>query len=170
MAIGKKKILYYFIVILLILFWLTITFTKNSFDRSNFAAFIVESQSMMPVISSGSLIVVNNQLNYYPGDIVTYIIKDNPNKNPVTHRIFKSINWDDRNLFATKGDANFTVDSQLISRDEIIGKVIYQIPYLGMFIYTAQTKIGSFFYIIIPAFIIIFIEFKNIVKTLKTKL
>lgn len=169
MAIGKKKIFYYFIVTLLILFWLTIAFVKTSFDRSNFAAFIVDSQSMKPTLSSGSLIIVNNQSNYSPGDIVTFVIKDNPNKNPITHRIFKSVNWNSQNMFATKGDSNFTVDSQLITSEEIIGKVIYQIPYLGMFIYTAQTKIGSFIYIIIPACLIIFIEVKNIFKTVKLK-
>lgn len=167
MVIGKKKIFYYLIVILLILFWLTIAFTKTSFDRSNFFAFIIESQSMKPVLSPGSLIIVETQSNYFPGDVVTFIVKDNPNKNPITHRIFKSVTWNNQNMFATKGDANFTVDSQLISQKEIIGKVIYQIPYLGMFIYTAQTKIGSFFYIIIPACLIIFVEIKNIIKTIK---
>jgi len=168
-AVGKTKIIYYSLVFFLVLFWLAIAFTKSGFQHYQFHSFVVQSQSMEPVLSPGSLVIVTPQSNYNPGDIITYTLADNPNKNSVTHRIFKIINWDNQTMFITKGDANTVVDNQIISQDEIIGKVIYQIPHLGMFIYAAQTPVGSFFYVILPVGIIFFIEIKNIIKTLKQK-
>ena len=170
MAIGnKKKVIYYLTVLILVTFWLTIAFTKANFDRLGWYNFIVQSQSMEPVLPVGSLVLVKPQPNYFAGDVITFIPKDNPDKISRTHRIFKTIKWRGQTMFVTKGDANSTVDTQIISQDEIIGKVFYKIPYLGMFIYVSQTKIGSFFYIIIPVSLIIFIEIKNIVNSLKKK-
>lgn len=169
MEIGKNKIIFYFAVFCLVIFWLTVALTRSSAHKFNLHGFIVQSRSMETALKAGSLIIVKAQPNYAPGDIITFIYEDNPNKNTITHRIFKIVKWNGEDLFSTKGDANFTVDSQLIKNDEIIGKVICQIPYIGMFIAAAQTKIGSFFYVIFPAIIIMAIEIKNILTTLKAK-
>lgn len=168
-VIGKAKVIYYLAVFCLVIFWLTIAFTRANFNRLDLHGFIVQSRSMEPVLSPGSLVIVKPKPSYSPGDVVTFTLKDNPDKNPTTHRIFKIINWHGQTMFATKGDANTIVDNQLISQDEIVGKTIYRIPYLGMFIYVSQTKIGSFVYIILPAVIIILVEIKNIVLTFKNK-
>lgn len=170
MAIGnKKKIIYYLTVFTLVIFWLIIAFSKANFDRLGWQSFVVQSQSMEPTLPLGCLVIVKPQPSYSAGDIITFTLKDNPNKGSLTHRIFKIITWRGQTMFVTKGDANTSVDNQIISQDEIIGKVFYKIPYLGMFIYVSQTKIGSFFYIIAPVFLIIFIEVKNILNTLKKK-
>ena len=170
MVIGnKKKITYYLIVFILVIFWSTISFTKANFDRLGWQSFIVQSQSMESSLPLGCLVIVKSQPSYFTGDIITFSLKDSPNKGSLTHRIFKIIKWQGQTMFVTKGDANTTVDNQIISQDEIIGKVFYKIPYLGMFIYVSQTKIGSFFYIIAPVLLIIFIEVKNIMKALKKK-
>ena len=168
MVIGNKlKLVYYFLVFIFIAFCLAIVLSSSRFNHRQFSAFIVQSQSMEPTFSKGSLIIIDLKTNYQTGDIVTFRLNDNPDQNPITHRIFKTIDQNGQTLFATKGDANTVVDNQLINKSEIIGKVIYQIPYLGMFIYTAQTAVGSIFYIILPTSLILFIEIKNIIKTLK---
>lgn len=167
-VVGNKiKIIYYLFIFSLVLFWISIAFTRTSLYNHHIHGFIVHSQSMEPILTPGSLVIVIPQPSYSSGDVVTYTLKDNPDKNPITHRIFKVITWDGQQMFVTKGDANTIVDNQIISQDEIIGQVIYQIPYIGMFIYTAQTPVGSFFYVILPVTIIFFIEIENIIKTLK---
>lgn len=121
---------------------------------------------MVPVLSTGSLIIVNKESDYKIGDIITFKYKNNIDIIPITHRIINSFQKKEETVYVTKGDANDIVDIEIIKKSEIIGKTIFVIPIIGMFLEIAQTQIGSIFYIIIPAIIFISKEIWNIKKWL----
>ena len=56
----------------------------------------------------------------------------------VTHRI-KRINTD-KEKFTTKGDANDVEDSKQVSYENVIGKVVLHVPYLGYMMVMSGTK------------------------------
>ena len=83
----------------------------------------VVSGSMEPVIHVGSMILVQENAEYEPGDIVVYL-KDSGEL--IVHRLM-SITGD---FAVTKGDANATEDDP-IRTSQILGTVEAVIPVLG---------------------------------------
>ena len=89
----------------------------------------IETQSMAPEYASGTLIYVKKTDfdKLKPGDVITYV---NPEGSAVTHRITK-IDSEDRSL-RTKGDANEFEDIMSVTEENIVGKVVFKIPHLGV--------------------------------------
>lgn len=86
--------------------------------------YIVLSGSMEPVIHTGAVAYVNTHINaFHPGDIVTYQMGEDL----VTHRIIRM----EDGQYVTKGDANETEDLTLVSAEQMVGRYLFQIPYLG---------------------------------------
>jgi signal peptidase len=98
----------------------------------NIKLYIVSTASMEPLIKIDSFVVsinISNKTTFRQKDIIVYKIPQFTK--PVTHRIIRIIKLHDKTFFITKGDANSFEDPYPISRDEIIGKIIFVIPYLG---------------------------------------
>ena len=72
-------------------------------------------------------------------------------------------------VYITKGDANNAPDPKKITKKDIIGKVIFSIPYVGYAVDFARKPIGFIFIVIVPAAIIIFDETKKIYEEIKKK-
>ena len=89
----------------------------------------IETQSMAPEYASGTLIYVKKTDfdKLKPGDVITYV---NPEGSAVTHRITE-IDNEDRSL-RTKGDANEFEDIMSVTEENIVGKVVFKIPHLGV--------------------------------------
>jgi signal peptidase len=88
----------------------------------------VESHSMKPTFFKGDILVLQGQDSYQLKDIIVFA---RPGNNiPVVHRII-DINSD--GTYQTKGDANLQQlpFEKSIKHDDIFGKVILIIPYLG---------------------------------------
>lgn len=88
----------------------------------------VESRSMLPTFDQGDILLLQGQGQYEINDIIVF--SPSPDAIPVVHRVI-TINAD--GTYQTKGDAN---KSQLpfekhIEPDQIHGKVILIVPYLG---------------------------------------
>jgi signal peptidase I len=81
-------------------------------------------------------------------------------KTTVTHRI-NSLSLQDSS-YITKGDANKSVDLSEVRKGNILGKVIFSIPYLGFVLNFTKSQTGLIFIIIIPAVLIIYSELLNI--------
>lgn len=125
--------------------------------------FTVESGSMEPAISTGSLVTVNPQRAYTKGDIISFSYYTDGNRDPViTHRIDKISSEDGITLYTTKGDANNISDLNYIRIENIIGRVTFQVPLVGYVISWARTIPGFIVLIILPTLLIIFKEIKNI--------
>ncbi len=126
----------------------------------NFKIFTVSSGSMKPKIKTGSLVVVRPLNKYFVNDIITVKTKDP--KKTVTHRLINIKKEGEFTIFETKGDANNAKDFEKIYQKDIIGKVLFSVPYLGYPISYSKTLQGLIFMIIIPATIIIYSEILNI--------
>ena len=126
----------------------------------------VYTGSMEPAIPVGSIVVIKpaNPNTLKIGDIICFKI-ESESSTTVTHRI---INITDEG-FITKGDANEDPDQWIVKKENIIGKVIAVIPYLGYLGYFVRTPIGFTLLIIIPATLLIILEIKNIIKETKQK-
>lgn len=122
----------------------------------------VVSGSMEPSIPTGSIILIIPQSTYRDGDIITYKLGNIL----VTHRIVYA-----KNYFLTKGDSNSQIDPETVSKDQIIGKVVIHIPYLGYIQEKTKTIEGLITFVVIPSAIIIVNEiitiFKNSIKASK---
>lgn len=124
--------------------------------------YVVSSGSMMPKYSVGSMIYVEkvdaSSLNV--GDSITFFMSDR--KIVATHEIYKI---DDTNkLFYTHGinnrdeNGNILPDAKPVEFENLIGKPIICIPYLGFINKFITTSPGMYF-IVILTIIIIFISY-----------
>lgn len=124
---------------------------------------VVKSGSMEPVIKTGSLVITKTQDGYKIGEITTFKNRENPAET-TTHRIVGEEMQNNIKLFTTQGDANGSPDSEKVTQDRILGKVIFDIPFFGYVVAFSRTWPGVIILIIIPATIIIYDEANNIKK------
>lgn len=112
---------------------------------------------MEPTVKTGSIVVVKPSLEYKVGDIITFG-KDDKKNIPTSHRINAIRMVQGKMFYTTKGDANNVPDAKEISQKEIIGKVIFKLPYLGYVLDMAKKPIGFILLVAIPALAIIYDE------------
>jgi signal peptidase I len=160
--IGKIfKIAINTILVLLVILGIFVVFSFVPFP-GNFKLFTVQSGSMEPTIKTGNLIFVKPAGEYNAGDVITK--KTGDPKVTITHRILSKTEVGGKMIFETRGDANNASDSEKISKEQIIGKVLWNLPYLGYAVGYAKTTPGLIVIIIIPAVIIIYDEMNKIKK------
>jgi signal peptidase len=126
---------------------------------------------MEPAIKTGSIIIVKPSDNYKIGDTITFG-KTTKTETPTTHRIFEIVVEKGEPIYITKGDANQAPDTKEVLNKDIIGKVLFDAPYIGYVVDAAKKPIGFVVIIIVPAVIIISDELRKIwreVKKLKNK-
>lgn len=146
------------------IFWIMAIFAAlliiaSSFNLFGYQTYIVKSGSMEPAIKTGSIVVNQKADTYAVGDVITF---ESDSSSTVTHRIVKIDNQDGSINYIVKGDANQSVDQQGVSDQNVNGKVMFSVPYLGYLIAFMRTLPGLFIFIIIPALIIISDEMSNI--------
>jgi len=135
----------------------------------NYKVLTVISGSMEPTIKTGSVVVVKPADDYNVGDVVTFG-KVGKNNNPVTHRIVSATtSANGAELYTTKGDANNNNDENSLSKNQIVGKVLFSVPYMGYAVDFAKKPIGFALIIIVPAVAIIGDEIIKIVREIKNK-
>ena len=104
--------------------------------------YVVLSGSMEPAFHVGSLIYVKNtppeKINI--GDPVTFVL--NEDLVLVTHRVIE-VDTENR-CFYTKGDANDSADGAPVVFENLVGKTIFNIPYLGYFSTWIKTPPGLY--------------------------
>lgn len=137
----------------------------------NFKVLVVQSGSMEPAIHMGAVVMVKPMAEYRIGDIITFgqITKT---KAPTTHRINDIKVVDSQPIYITKGDANNAPDVKEIKKSEIIGKVLFSVPYAGYAVAAAKKPFGFMLIIVVPAIIVIYDEILKIraeIKRVKAK-
>lgn len=128
----------------------------------------VLSGSMEPGIKTGSVVLIKPTDNYKIGDVITFgeISKI---KTPTTHRIYEIKVQGSQPVYITKGDVNNAPDISEITKNDILGKVLLSVPYLGYAVDFAKKPLGFALIIIIPAAVIVFGEIKKIYEEIKKK-
>ena len=93
-----------------------------------FYAIAIASGSMSPIIGKGDVVVVDRKFNELEvGDVIAFK-KENL---IIVHRIVKILEIDDKLYYYTKGDANAEKDNWVIFDDSVIGRVVFNLPYIG---------------------------------------
>ena len=123
---------------------------------------------MEPTIKAGSVFLVKPAVNYRIGDIVTFR-PDRKIQTPTTHRIYDIRLQTGQPIYLTKGDANNTPDTKEIAQQDILGQVLFSIPWAGYLIDFAKKPIGFMLVIVIPAAVIIYDEIRKIYAEVKKK-
>lgn len=135
------------------------------------SAYVIISPSMAPTINVADAVVAYkpNPKNLKKGDIITFSSTDARYTGlTVTHRILQVVN-DEVGIrkFRTKGDNNTTADDSLVNSENIYGKVIFVIPWLGYLQFFLTKSYGWILLVVLPCIGIIIYDILKLTKTLK---
>ena len=164
-----KKMLYIIFTIGIFILVPFVVFTLITSKTDKFLgiqSFVVLSGSMQPTIPVGSIIYTQKQSWYPQGSIISFKKADAT----VTHRVVKVTNRANTLYYQTKGDANKTPDPNTISQGNILGEVIFTLPYLGYITSYTQSLQGLIFFIIIPATVLVYHELLSLKREILAKL
>ena len=128
----------------------------------NYKVMTVLSGSMEPTIKTGAVVIVKPEKEYKIGDIITFRSYGR-NKPPITHRIYDVKINAGIPVYITKGDANNAPDGREVRKREIVGKMLFSIPYIGYAVEAAKKPVGFAFIICVPAAFIIGDEIRKII-------
>jgi len=130
---------------------------------------IVKSGSMEPAIETGSIVVVRPAATYGVGDIITFG-NDTDNEIPTTHRIVSVRGSGANTFYTTQGDANEERDPEEVPARDVVGTVLFHVPFAGYVLDFARQPLGFALLIGLPAAMIILDESMNIVKEIRALL
>lgn len=164
-----------FILIPLIAF---VLITSRSNALFGIQSFTVLSGSMSPMIKTGNIVFTFKNSEVKVGDIITFKrestnvthrvvnVVDKKGK-PVSNSLLSPITRGGDVFYQTKGDANNSVDTNLVARKDLIGKAFFQVPMLGRLSAFLKTPIGYFGLILLPTIVFIGFELWNIKKEIE---
>ena len=115
-----------------------------------YGAAMVLSGSMEPEFSKGDLIIVKETEDFGLNDIVVF-------ENGSSLVVHRGVGLDNDKI-VTKGDAN-NVEDEPITHEDVLGKVLFWIPYLGTVVGFMKTPVGI---IIVIAVAIMLIEIPHL--------
>ncbi len=122
-------------VFLFVLGIVLLLYVFNKGPLGGINSFVVLTGSMNPAISEGSITYVKKDTDYRVGDIITF---NSLSGSRVTHRIADT----DAAGYVTRGDANKTTDTEVVSKGQIIGRSIFTIPYVGGIVLFFKSPMG----------------------------
>jgi len=134
----------------------------------NYKVLTVISGSMEPTIHTGSVVAVKPMSDYQIGEVITFG-PYSKTKTPTTHRIYDIKVEGGQPIYITKGDANNAPDAREVQKKDVIGKVLFSVPYLGYAVDFAKKPLGFALIIIVPAVVIIIDELKKVIQEIKNK-
>jgi len=165
-----KKLFYILTTIILGLFILAaglLLISSFSIPGVPFDTRSVLTGSMEPAIPTGSIVFIVPKDTYSEGDIITYSRKASQMEIPITHRIMGAEMVDGQFIYVTQGDANEYADTAAVYEDEVLGKVVGHVPFLGKLLDVARTPFGFAALIVIPALLVIFDESRKIIRIVR---
>lgn len=118
--------------------------------------FGVLTGSMEPAYPTGSLVYVKQvePSTLRVNDVITFSLSPNV---IATHRIVEVVEENGATKYRTKGDANNAVDVSLVGAGNIIGKVVFSVPYLGDIANYIQNPPGTYVAIAVSVAMIAFV-------------
>lgn len=128
----------------------------------------VLSSSMEPAYHTGSVIYVQtvDPGELEVGDVITFRLTGDT---VATHRVVEIVGGEDAPRFRTKGDANDTVDGNLVPAENVVGKVAFTLPYLGYVVSFIQTSRGRYMTVFAGAFLLLLLILPELLVSGKRK-
>lgn len=158
---------YYLVTLFLILVILLFVGSKLPIT-GNYKLMAVMSGSMEPVIKTGSIVIVKPAKDYKIGEIVSFgpVSKTKP---PTTHRIVEAEIVGGEVYYTMKGDANAAPDAVKVARKDVLGRVLFSLPFFGYAVDFVRKPIGFIMIIVLPALVLILDEFRKIWREMKKR-
>lgn len=122
--------------------------------------FIVQSGSMEPEIGTGSVLFTKptQPENVAIGDTITY----STGEMFTTHKVIQKNSSNNEVSFKTKGIANENPDPGRVTGDQLAGKKVLSVPYLGYILAWTGTLPGFLSLIVVPGVLIVLLELKEL--------
>lgn len=142
-------------------------------ENPQISLYTIVSPSMEPFIKVYDVIIdrrlkANDELKV--GDVITFYSSTlNTDGYTITHRIYDIKISEGKTYYITKGDNNQSVDVGSITRDNIVGKMVYKINGLGKIQFFLSSKLGWIFIILIPALCFILYDLNRLNRIFKIK-
>jgi len=157
------------ILLFIVLPFVIITLLTSQTDLiRGYKSYVVVSGSMEPHLPVGSIVYTQKSADYQKGDVISF---KNVKDQTVTHRIVAIVKKDTAlhtaSQYKTKGDANNVADTDAVPATNVLGKVFFQVPYVGRAIAFIKTPLGFILIIILPAALFILSELWNIKKEIE---
>lgn len=165
------KLLYYLVIsfvciIVFILIFYIVSSQLHANDENykpNISIYTIVSPSMTPVINVYDVVVnvkVTDPTDIQVGDIITYkSVAANSEGMTITHRVVEISRLPDGTYeFMTQGDNNSEPDSLYVTFDNVIGREVLIIPFIGKIQLLIANQKGWLFLLLIPISIYLVIE------------
>ena len=136
---------------------------NNKLGAVKINIYTILTQSMYPTIKAGDVIVTykEDDNKYNTGDVITFVSQYNAGMT-ITHRVQEVISLNDEYSYKTKGDNNNTADSEIISGDNVVGRVVFKVPKAGYIQQFLVSKTGWIVAVVLPALGIIIYDLLKI--------
>jgi len=120
--------------------------------------------SMEPAIKTGGLIAITKVApeEVKAGDVIGFKLEGMDT--PVSHRVIEVVETEEGVGFRTKGDANEDPDTWIVKPQNLIGKVVFDLPWLGYIAKFVKTRYGFGLLIGLPATVLIVTEMRSIFR------
>lgn len=132
------------------------------------ALYTIISPSMEPNINVYDVVVTKKVKDFSTikaGDVITFISSSTLGEGlTVTHRVKEVVKTEDDIKFRTQGDNNSIPDSALASSKNVLGKVMFKVPWVGHIQFFLQSKGGWLFALLIPAMVIVVYDIYKVIR------
>ncbi len=129
---------------------------------AGYQMYIVLGGSMSPEFEAGSLAFLQpiKPGDIQVGDIITF--RTFPERDGLTtHRVVKIIKEGDQFAFLTRGDANKVNDPFVVPDKNVVGQIVFAVPYVGYFLHFGHTKMGLLLFVILPAVLFVLFQLRH---------
>ena len=134
--------------------------------------YTIISPSMEPNINVYDVVITKKTKaeDIKEGDVITFISSSTLGEGlTITHRVKSVIKTEGDVKFRTQGDNNPIPDSALVTSNNLLGKVVFTIPFLGYIQFMLQSKSGWLFCLLIPAIIVVVYDVIKVIKLSSVK-
>lgn len=130
----------------------------------NYQLLAIQTASMEPTMPVGSLAVVKHlsEIENEPQINQIWSFRHPDTNELVTHRIIAVEKFDSNKIIITQGDANQSPDSWQLETSDLVGPVLFSVPYIGYILVTLKSPLGFALLLGIPAILIILEELRYI--------